>query len=53
MFIVGAKEAEKNAVSVRRHGEGDLGVLSIDEAIQKFQLEIASKGLSDDGSEVN
>lgn len=48
MFVIGGKEADKNAVSIRRHGEGDIGVLSIDKAIEMLTAEIASKGLSGD-----
>ncbi|PWB71588.1 threonine--tRNA ligase [candidate division GN15 bacterium] len=46
MFVVGGREAEKDAVSVRRHGVGDLGVKSVDEAMKLLQDEIAGKGLS-------
>ena len=46
MFIVGAKEAEAGKVSVRKHGSGDLGAQSIDEALQLLQREIDSKGLA-------
>lgn len=46
MFIVGAKEAEAGKVSVRKHGAGDLGARSVEEAVQLLQHEIASKGLA-------
>ncbi|MFD2865272.1 threonine--tRNA ligase [Mucilaginibacter antarcticus] len=36
MLIVGEKEAEENKVSVRRHGQGDLGSMSIEE----FKIQI-------------
>ena len=45
MFIVGAKEAEENTVSLRRHGEGDIGTSSIDEAVKRLQDEISARGL--------
>jgi threonyl-tRNA synthetase len=45
MFVVGAKEVEANSVSVRAHGQGDLGGRSIDEAIEMLKAEIASKGI--------
>lgn len=35
MLIVGAEEAENGTVSVRRHGEGDIGVMTI-EAFAEF-----------------
>ncbi|MCD4707048.1 MAG: threonine--tRNA ligase [Candidatus Sabulitectum sp.] len=34
MFIVGEREAGSETVAVRRHGEGDIGTLPIDEAVQ-------------------
>lgn len=33
MVIVGEKEAEEGTVSVRKHGEGDIGTFSIDEFV--------------------
>ncbi len=41
MLIVGEKEQENNAVSVRKHGEGDLGSMTVDEYIQMFKSKIA------------
>ncbi|MER2998199.1 threonine--tRNA ligase [Pontibacter populi] len=41
MLIVGEKEQEENAVSVRRHGEGDLGSMTVDAFIDLFQSKIA------------
>ena len=40
MLIVGEKEAEDGTVSVRRHGEGDLGTFSIEAIVQKIQDEV-------------
>ncbi|MDP8231730.1 MAG: threonine--tRNA ligase [Candidatus Zophobacter franzmannii] len=40
MFIVGSKESESGTVSVRRHTEGDLGSLTVDEAINAIRLEL-------------
>ncbi|MCK5840851.1 MAG: threonine--tRNA ligase [Candidatus Sabulitectum sp.] len=34
MFIVGEREEESETVAIRRHGEGDIGTLSIDEAVK-------------------
>jgi threonyl-tRNA synthetase len=31
MLIIGEQEVEKGLVSVRRHGEGDLGQMSVEE----------------------
>jgi len=45
MFVVGAREAEADSVSVRKHGTGDIGVKKIDEALASLQAEVASKGL--------
>jgi threonyl-tRNA synthetase len=47
MFIVGGKEAEAGTVSVRRHGEGDIGVKKLDEVVEMFNNEIRSKGLEE------
>ncbi|WP_299759741.1 threonine--tRNA ligase [uncultured Pontibacter sp.] len=41
MLIVGEKEQENGAVSVRRHGEGDLGSMAIEEFSTFFQGKIA------------
>ncbi|WP_237228760.1 threonine--tRNA ligase [Rubinisphaera sp. JC750] len=44
MLVVGPKEAEQNAVSVRdRIESADIGMLSLDDAIAKFQKEVAEK----------
>ena len=41
MLIVGEKEAETNTVSVRRHGQGDLGSMSIEDFVSLVQKEVA------------
>jgi threonyl-tRNA synthetase len=46
MLIVGAKEVESATVSVRRHGEGDLGALSPEDLIIRMEQEVESKQLS-------
>ena len=45
MFIIGAKEVETNTVSIRKRGEGEVGTLSIDDAIAKIKKEINDKWL--------
>lgn len=45
MFIVGAKEAEGDNVSVRRHGDGDLGVKTVKDAVALITDEIATHGV--------
>jgi threonyl-tRNA synthetase len=45
MLIVGEKEQEEHKVSVRKHGQGDAGSISIEEFIKLFQDEIRA-GLS-------
>lgn len=47
MFIVGAREQQASAVSIRKHGVGDTGTKSLDEAVDMLVQEIHSKGLSD------
>ncbi|MEP2772193.1 MAG: threonine--tRNA ligase [Fulvivirga sp.] len=39
MLIVGEKERDEQKVSVRRHGEGDVGSLGVDEFISHFAKE--------------
>jgi len=41
MLIVGEKEAESGALSVRRHGQGDLGTMSREEFVQTIAGEIS------------
>jgi threonyl-tRNA synthetase len=40
MLIVGEKEEETQTVSVRKHGEGDIGSMSMDEFIQRVTSEV-------------
>jgi threonyl-tRNA synthetase len=40
MLIIGDKEAQDGTVSVRKHGEGDIGVMSIEEFSNHLQKEI-------------
>lgn len=39
MLIVGEKEEEEGKVSVRRHGEGDLGSMSVEDFVKLMQKE--------------
>ena len=39
MLIVGEKEQEDRAVSVRKHGEGDLGIFAFEKFVNYFQEE--------------
>ena len=39
MLVVGPKEAEQNAVNVRCRIDGELGVMSLDDAIRKLSEE--------------
>ena len=43
MLVVGAKEVETGAVSVRARKDGDIGTMSVDEFILKISKEIADK----------
>jgi threonyl-tRNA synthetase len=45
MLIVGPRDAENGTVSVRDLISGDLGAISVEEAIGKFQTEITEKTL--------
>ncbi|WP_224998937.1 threonine--tRNA ligase [Cesiribacter sp. SM1] len=40
MLIVGEKEQEQGVVSIRRHGAGDQGSVSLDEFVDRFKGEI-------------
>ena len=46
MLIVGAREVENGTVSVRRHGQGDLGTLSLENLIARIRQEVESKQFS-------
>ena len=39
MLVVGDKEAESETVSVRHHGDGDLGAIGIDALIERMNEE--------------
>ena len=41
MIIVGEKEQENEIISVRKHGEGDMGNLTVDMFIQNFKTMLA------------
>ena len=42
MLVLGEKEEEEGTVSVRKHGEGDLGTFTIEEFVSLVQKEIES-----------
>ena len=48
MLIAGKREVESGSISVRRHGEGDLGSKSVSEVVDMFKKEVAGKGLAQD-----
>jgi threonyl-tRNA synthetase len=43
MLVVGDKEAEASAVALRRHREGDIGTMSIDELADRLSAEVADR----------
>jgi threonyl-tRNA synthetase len=43
MLVVGDREAEQRAVALRRHREGDLGTLPLDEAVARLTAEAAER----------
>jgi threonyl-tRNA synthetase len=43
MLVVGDREAEQRAVSLRRHREGDLGTMPLEEAIGRLTAEAADR----------
>jgi threonyl-tRNA synthetase len=40
MLIIGEKEAASNLVSVRKHGQGDLGSMSLDDFLTHINAEV-------------
>ena len=40
MLIVGEKEMNETSVSVRKHGQGDLGSMSVDEFIAMIEQQV-------------
>jgi threonyl-tRNA synthetase len=42
MLIVGEKEQENNIISLRKHGEGDIGSMPVADFVQDFQAQIAA-----------
>jgi threonyl-tRNA synthetase len=42
MLVVGDREAEHHAAALRRHGEGDLGTLPLDEVVGRLAAEVAA-----------
>ena len=45
MMIIGEKEMTENKVSVRIHGQGDKGMLALDEVVDKLKQEIKNRSL--------
>jgi threonyl-tRNA synthetase len=43
MLVVGDREAEQRAVALRRHKEGDLGTVSLDEAVERLVSEVRER----------
>ena len=43
MLVIGDREAEADAVSVRSRSEGDIGVMKVEEFLAKALAEIAGK----------
>jgi threonyl-tRNA synthetase len=43
MLVVGDQEAESRQVSVRRHREGDLGAMGIDQFVSRARGEIGGR----------
>jgi threonyl-tRNA synthetase len=43
MLVIGGREVESQTVAVRDRREGDLGAMTLEEALKKFGDEIADK----------
>ena len=50
MLVVGDREAEQRAVALRRHREGDLGTMPLDEAVGRLVAEAAERDRRPDAS---
>ena len=46
MLVVGDEEAEAGTVAVRRHGEGDLGAMTVADFGLRAAAEIRARGVS-------
>jgi threonyl-tRNA synthetase len=44
MLVIGDREADAGEVAVRRHGEGDLGTMSLEAAVSRLRDEDARRG---------
>jgi len=44
LFVVGAREAEARTVAVRRRGDGDLGAVELEEALERLRVEALTRG---------
>jgi threonyl-tRNA synthetase len=42
LLVVGEKEAQDNVISVRRHGEGDLGSMSLEAFVESVQSQMVA-----------
>ena len=42
MLIVGEREAAEDLVSVRKHGQGDQGSVSLEDFVRNFKIECAA-----------
>ncbi len=47
VLVAGDKEVEANTVAIRKRGVGQIGVMSVDEFIEKIKEEINSKGAAE------
>jgi threonyl-tRNA synthetase len=45
MMVCGDKEVESGKIALRHHGDGDLGAISVSEAIDRLTAEIQSRAL--------
>ncbi len=45
MLVIGEKEKENGTVSVRKHKEGDIGVMALNEFMEKVKFEISEKSV--------
>jgi threonyl-tRNA synthetase len=44
MLVVGDRESQDRGVALRRHGEGDLGTIALEAAVDRLRLEDSARG---------
>jgi threonyl-tRNA synthetase len=43
MAVIGKKEIEEGTISLRKHTMGDIGEMSVDEAVERLKVEVENR----------